>query len=120
MGDQRSRDLYDQIIRSEPGTQAARVARARRDRAGRNWGAAYRAYEVALKEAPQDIELLNELEYIRQQMRPEMASRGFPYYRGERRPEEASRPWQFSCYTGYFSGECWRKQEAVIDEILMA
>ena len=29
-------------------------------------------------------------------MRPEMASRGFPYYRGERRPEEASRPWQFS------------------------
>ena len=81
---------------TQPDSQAARVARARRDRTGKNWGAAYRAYEAALKEAPQDIELLNELEYVRQQMRPEMASRGFPYSRGERRPEEASRPWQFS------------------------
>ena len=95
-GDQKARDLYDQIIQDQPDSQAARVARARRDRAGKNWAAAYRAYEVALKEAPQDIELLNELEYVRQQMRPEMASRGFPYSRGERRPEEASRPWQFS------------------------
>ena len=95
-GDQKARELYDQIIQDQPDSQAARVARARRDRAGKNWGAAYRAYEVALKEAPQDIELLNELEFVRQQMRPEMASRGFPYSRGERRPEEASRPWQFS------------------------
>ncbi|MCX5894078.1 MAG: hypothetical protein NTW80_14150, partial [Deltaproteobacteria bacterium] len=95
-GDQTARNLYDRIIKDQPDSQAARVARARRDRAGKNWGAAYRAYEVALKEAPQDIELLNELEFVRQQMRPEMASRGFPYARGERRPEEASRPWQFS------------------------
>ncbi len=95
-GDQKARGLYDQIIKDQPDSQTARVARARRDRAGKNWGAAYRAYEVALKEAPQDIELLNELEFVRQQMRPEMASRGFPYSRGERRPEEASRPWQFS------------------------
>jgi tetratricopeptide (TPR) repeat protein len=95
-GDQKARGLYDLIIKEQPDSQAARVARARRDRAGKNWGAAYRAYEVALKEAPQDIELLNELEFIRQQMRPEMASRGFLYSRGERRPEEASRPWQFS------------------------
>ena len=95
-GDQKARELYDRIIEDQPDSQAARVARARRDRAGKNWGAAYRAYEVALKEAPQDIELLNELEFVRQQMRPEMASRGFPYSRGERRPEEASRPWQFS------------------------
>lgn len=96
MEDQQARALYDEIINSQPGSQAARVARARRDRAGKNWGAAYKAYEAALKEAPQDIALLNELEYVRQQMRPEMASRGFTYYRGERRPEEASRPWQFS------------------------
>ena len=95
-GDRTARDLYDQIIQSQPGTQTARVAQARRDRAAQNWGAAYRAYELALKEAPQDIELLNELEYVRSQMRPEIASRGFPNYRGERRPEEALRPWQFS------------------------
>ena len=95
-GDQGAKDLYDEIIQGQPDSQAARVARARRDRAGKNWAASYRAYDAALKEAPQDIELLNELEYVRAQMRPEMASRGFPYYRGERRPEEAPRPWQFS------------------------
>ena len=96
LGDQGAKDLYGEIIKGQPDSQAARVAKARRERAGKNWAGAYRAYEAALKEAPQDIELLNELEYVRQQMRPEMASRGFPYYRGERRPEEASRPWQFS------------------------
>lgn len=95
-GDQRARDLYEEIIAAWPDSQAARVARARRDRAAKNWGAAYRAYEAALQEAPQDIQLLNELEYVRAQMRPEMASRGYPYYRGERRPEEALRPYQFS------------------------
>ena len=95
-GDQGAKDLYDEIIAAQPDSQAARVAQARRDRAAKNWGASYRAYAAALQAAPQDIELLNELEYVRAQMRPEMASRGFPYYRGERRPEEALRPWQFS------------------------
>lgn len=95
-GDQRAKDLYGEIIAAQPHSQAARVARARRDRAAKHWSAAFRAYEAALKEAPQDIQLLNELEYVRAQMRPEMASRGFPYYRGERRPEEARRPYQFS------------------------
>ncbi len=96
LGDQGAKDLYGEIIKGQPDSQAARVAKARQERTGKNWGGAYRAYEAALKEAPQDIALLNELEYVRQQLRPEMASRGFPYYRGERRPEEASRPWQFS------------------------
>ena len=72
------------------------MARARQARSRGNWGAAYKEFAQALKEAPQDIELLNELEYVRQQMRPQMASRGFPDSRGERRPEEAQRPWQFS------------------------
>ncbi|MCL4501051.1 MAG: tetratricopeptide repeat protein [Deltaproteobacteria bacterium] len=95
-GDQKALEIYDRIIKAQPGSQMARIAQARRNRAGNNWGAAYRAYEAALKEAPQDIELLNELEFVRQQMRPELASRGFPYSRGERHPEEASRPLQFS------------------------
>ena len=60
------------------------------------FGAAYKEFAQALKEAPQDLELLNELEDVRQQMRPQLASRGFPGSRGERRPEEAQRPWQFS------------------------
>ena len=98
MGDKGAGDLYEAIIRAQPGTQRARVARARRAKAGENWAAAYKDYAEALKHAPQDIELLNELEFVRQQMRPQMASRGFPYARGERRPEEAQRPWQFSRY----------------------
>ena len=72
------------------------MARARQARSRGNWGAAYKEFAQALKEAPQDLELLNELEDVRQQMRPQMASRGFPGSRGERRPEEAQRPWQFS------------------------
>jgi thioredoxin-like negative regulator of GroEL len=96
MGDKGAADLYQAVIRAQPGTQLARVARARQAKARENWAAAYRDYAEALKEAPGDIELLNELEYVRQQMRPQMASRGFPYSRGERRPEEAQRPWQFS------------------------
>ncbi len=96
MGDKGAGELYEAIIRAQPDSQAARVARARRAKARENWAAAYKDYAEALKQAPQDIELLNELEYVRQQMRPQMASRGFPYSRGERRPEEAQRPWQFS------------------------
>jgi tetratricopeptide (TPR) repeat protein len=96
MGDKNAVALYQDIINLQPDSQAAQVARARQARCRGNWGAAYKEFAQALKEAPQDLELLNELEDVRQQMRPQMASRGFPGPRGERRPEEAQRPWQFS------------------------
>ncbi|MBM4300627.1 MAG: tetratricopeptide repeat protein [Deltaproteobacteria bacterium] len=96
MGDKNAVTLYQEIINLQPDSQAAQVARARQARSRGNWGAAYKEFAQALKEAPQDLELLNELEDVRQQMRPEMASRGFPGSRGERRPEEAQRPLQFS------------------------
>lgn len=96
MGDRRALQHYEEIIRRRPGSQEARIAAARRARARGNWGGAYKAYAEALKHAPQDVELLNELEYVKQQMRPQLASRGFPHTRGERRPEEGFRPWQFS------------------------
>ena len=96
MGDRGAVELYEQIRTLKPDSPAAKVARAREARAQGNWGAAYRDFAQALQDAPQDIELLNELEDVRQQMRPQMASRGFPDSRGQRRPEEAQRPWQFS------------------------
>jgi tetratricopeptide (TPR) repeat protein len=97
MGDKAATGLYEEIIVSVPDSQEARVARARRARALGNWAAAHKAYAQALKEAPQDVELLNELEDIRQKMRPQLASRGaFPQARGLRHPEEGTRPWQFS------------------------
>jgi len=96
LGDRRAGQLYEEILRRQPGSQEARVAAARRARARQNWGGAYKAYAEALKHAPQDVELLHELEYVKEQMRPQMAPRGFPYARGERRPEEGFRPWQFS------------------------
>jgi tetratricopeptide (TPR) repeat protein len=96
MGDKSAVTLYQKIIALQPDSQAAQVARARQARARGNWGAAHKEFAQALKKAPQDLELLNELEDVRQQMRPQMASRGFPGSRGERRPEEAQRPWQFS------------------------
>jgi tetratricopeptide (TPR) repeat protein len=96
MGDKNAVTLYQEIITLQPASQAAQVARARQTRSQGNWGAAYKEFAQALKEAPQDLELLNELEDVRQQMRPQIASRGFPGSRGERRPEEAQRPWQFS------------------------
>ncbi len=95
-GDKTATAVYGEIIRSQPESQAARIARARQARSRGDWSVAYKAYAAALKEAPQDIELLNELEFIRQQMRPQVASRGFPQVRGQRRPEEGLRPWQFS------------------------
>jgi hypothetical protein len=104
MGDKGAADLYEEIIRSQPDSQAARVARAREARSRENWAGAYRAYAQALSHAPQDIELLNELEYIRQQMRPQVASRSFPYARGERRPDEGDRPYQFSRYDREYLG----------------
>ncbi|MDO9531514.1 MAG: tetratricopeptide repeat protein, partial [Deltaproteobacteria bacterium] len=96
MGDKGAVTIYQEIVAIKPGSQTAQVARARQARSRGNWGAAYKEFAQALKEAPQDLELLNELEDVRQQMRPQMASRGFPGSRGERRPEEAQRPWQFS------------------------
>ena len=96
MGDKGAVTLYQEIIAHKPDAQAAQVARARQARSRGNWGAAYKEFAQALQEAPQDVELLNELEDVRQQMRPQMASRGFPGSRGERRPEEAQRPLQFS------------------------
>ena len=96
MGDKGAVTLYQEIVAIKPDAQAAQVARARQARSRGNWGAAYKEFAQALKEAPQDLELLNELEDVRQQMRPQVASRGFPGSRGERRPEEAQRPWQFS------------------------
>jgi tetratricopeptide (TPR) repeat protein len=96
MGDKNAVTLYQEIINLKPDSQTAQVARARQARSRGNSGAAYKEFAQALKESPQDLELLNELEDVRQQMRPEMASRGFPDSRGERRPEEAQRPWQFS------------------------
>ena len=96
MGDKGAVTIYQEIVAIKPDSQAAQVARARQARSRGNWGAAYKEFAQALKEAPQDLELLNELEDVRQQMRPQVASRGFPGSRGERRPEEAQRPWQFS------------------------
>ncbi|MBW1992343.1 MAG: hypothetical protein JRI59_09565, partial [Deltaproteobacteria bacterium] len=96
MGDKTAAGLYTEIMGLRPHSQAARVAAARRARATGNWAGAYRAYARALEHAPQDIQLLNELEYVRQQMRPQLASRGLVHPQGERYPEEAARPWQFS------------------------
>jgi tetratricopeptide (TPR) repeat protein len=104
MGDKRAADLYGEIIRSRPDSQEARVARAREARSRENWAGAYQAFAQALSHAPQDIELLNELEHIRQQMRPQVISRSFPYARGERRPDEGDRPWQFSRYDREYLG----------------
>lgn len=104
MGDKTAAALYEEIIRTKPGSREARVAQARRDRSRGDWARAYQSYALALKHAPQDIELLNELEYIRQQMRPQVASRSFPFARGERRPEEGARPWQFSRYDREYLG----------------
>jgi tetratricopeptide (TPR) repeat protein len=96
MGDKTAAGVYTEVIRHQPDSQAARIAEARRARSAGNWAGAYKAYARALEQAPQDIQLLNELEYVRQQMRPQVASRGFANPQGERRPEEAARPWQFS------------------------
>ncbi len=104
MGDKWAAAVYEEIIRSQPDSQAVRVARARLARSRGDWAGAYQAYAQALSHAPQDIELLNELEHIRQQMRPQVASRSFLYSRGERRPDEGNRPWQFSRYDREYLG----------------
>uniref|UniRef100_A0A7V6DNT1 Tetratricopeptide repeat protein n=1 Tax=Desulfobacca acetoxidans TaxID=60893 RepID=A0A7V6DNT1_9BACT len=96
MGDRQALKVYAELIDSFPGTQQALVAEARRARAAGNLGGSYRAFVLALKSAPQDVELLNELEDIRQRQRPELASRAFAYSRGEDQAEENMRPWQFN------------------------
>jgi len=96
MGDRLALKTYSEIIEGSPGSQAARVAEARRARAAGNLGGAVKAFTLALKTAPQDVELLNELEDVRRRQRPELASRAFAYSRGESQAEEAMRPWQFS------------------------
>jgi tetratricopeptide (TPR) repeat protein len=88
--------LYDEVIKTATNPQTVRVAEARRARAAGNLAGAVRGFTLALQEAPQDVELLNELEDVRLRQRPQMASRGFPSPRGERSPEEGMRPWQFS------------------------
>lgn len=84
------------------------LARARLARFRGDWGNAYRYFAAALRERPQEIEILNELEQVRAQMRPYLAARGLPPCgRGERRPEEGQRPWQFGRYDrepGYIIG----------------
>ncbi len=96
MGDRQALRCYSEIIDSFPGTQQALVAEARRARAAGNLGGASKAFALALKSAPQDVELLNELQDVRQRQRPELASRAFAYSRGEDQAEENMRPWQFN------------------------
>jgi tetratricopeptide (TPR) repeat protein len=86
---------YTEIIESAPQSRHALVAEARRARAAGNLGGAHKAFARALETAPQDVELLNELEDLRQRQRPQLASRAFAYSRGEPQAEESMRPWQF-------------------------
>ena len=90
-----ARTAYAEIIRQTQNPQTACVAQARLARVNGNWSRAYEQLAAALQQAPQDRQLLNELEDIRQRMRPQVGARNFPYGRGERRPEELLRPWQF-------------------------
>ena len=90
---------YDAVIAQAPNTPAAQAARARLARSRGDWAGAYRHFAAALRDNPQDLELLNELEQVREQMRPTLAGRNLPEsWRGQRRPEEAMRPWQFGRY----------------------
>jgi tetratricopeptide (TPR) repeat protein len=96
MGDRQALKCYSEIMDSFPGTQQALVAEARRARTSGNLGGASKAFVLALKSAPQDVELLNELAEVHQRQRPELASRAFAYARGEDQAEENMRPWQFN------------------------
>ncbi|MFZ2089429.1 MAG: hypothetical protein WAU47_12720, partial [Desulfobaccales bacterium] len=96
MGERQALVLYSEIVATAPNSQAARVAAARRARAAGNLGGAHRAFVRALQNAPQDVELINEMEDVRQSQRPQLASRAFAYSRGEGQAEETMRPWQFS------------------------
>jgi tetratricopeptide (TPR) repeat protein len=96
MGNRRAIKCYTEIIQGSPDSQKAQIAKARRARAAGNLSGATKAYALALQNAPQDVELLNELEDIRRRQRPQLTSRGFAYARGESHAEESMRPWQFS------------------------
>ena len=90
---------YEAVSQRAAEVGTAQLARARLARLRRDWAGAYRHFTAALQERPQDSEALNELEHIREQMRPTLAARNLPEsWRGERRPEEALRPWQFGRY----------------------
>jgi predicted Zn-dependent protease len=96
MGERQAIPCYTEVIDAAPQSQQARVAEARRARAAGNLGGAYQAFVAALQNAPQDVELLNEMEDVRQRQRPELTSRAFAYSRGESQADENMRPWQFS------------------------
>ncbi|WP_449245501.1 tetratricopeptide repeat protein [Desulfobacca acetoxidans] len=100
MDDRRGAETaYQAAIAQAADTVVCRTAQARLARFRGDWAGAYRHFAAALQEHPQDIELLNELEQVRAQMRPTLGSRHLPVaWRGLRRPEEANRPWQFGRY----------------------
>lgn len=90
---------YEAVGKQASDAFTRQVAKARLARLRRDWAGAYRHFTAALQERPQDIEALNELEHIREQLRPILAARNLPeFWRGERRPEEGLRPWQFGRY----------------------
>ncbi len=90
---------YQAAAAQAPDAGTAEAAKARLARFRGDWAGAYRHFAAALRNNPQDVELLNELEQVREQMRPVLAARNLPSaWRGERRPEEALRPWQFGRY----------------------
>ncbi len=87
---------YQTVSNQTPDAFTAQMAQARLARLRRDWAGAYRHFTAALRARPQDIGVLNELEQIREELRPTLAARNLPpSWRGARRPEEALRPWQF-------------------------
>ena len=96
MGEREAIPCYTEIIDGSPQSQEAKVAEARRARAAGNLAGAYKGFVLALASAPQDVELINEMEDVRQRQRPELTSRAFAYSRGESQADETMRPWQFS------------------------
>lgn len=95
LGDRQALASYTEIIKTSADSQYARVAEARKARAAGNLGGAVQAFAQALKNDPQNVELLNELEDVRQRQRPELTSRSLAYSRSTQ-AEENMRPWQFS------------------------
>ena len=94
-----AQSAYEAVMAQAPDAVTFQAAKARLARFRGDWAGAYRHFKAALQEDPQNIELLNELEQVREQLRPTLAARNLPgTWRGERRPEEALRPWQFSRY----------------------
>ena len=65
---------YEAVIAQTPDVVTAQAAQARRALFRGDWAGAYRHFAAALKESPQDIELLDELEQVRSQMRPSLGA----------------------------------------------